>query len=475
MGKSTSSSSKKRSRAPEEDVVDSGDSAAAVKKSKIDATGKAEVTKNGAVSESPAKKDKKEKKDKKDKEGRKEKKSKDVTADASEEVEEELEEKKAKKEKKEKKSKEDKEDKKAKKDKKSKKDKSQNADDDVEMTNGHSTPAAPETNGHAAAATETPSKKSKKDKKDKKEKKSKKSKTDSNGTAENGDEEPAAADKEPEATTADGAKGTRFICFIGNLPYSATVESITAHFATVHPTSVRMLTERENPAKSKGIAFVEFGRFDHMKTCLEKFHHTEFDDGISPARKINVELTYVLPSTPPPTWTRTDRATTAPAAEARRISAPKRSPPRTRSSTRSVPSAWLRRRTPSWKRRLRSLLPTPLPRRMTPPRSAGSTPAGSAGCRTRTRRRSSGTRTCATPRTSSLGTTGQARSLAVVGVEGAAAAAEVAVVAGVAVEGERSGRCSSAIYGLGGMGQKGNPPLMPILWGAVWHEIPLSW
>ena len=289
MGKSTSSSSKKRSRAPEEDVIDSGDSTAAVKKSKIDATGKSEVTKNGAVSELPAKKEKKEKKEKKDKEGKKGKKSKDVKAEAPEKVEEVVEEKKAKKEKK---SKEDKEEKKAKKDKKSKKDKSKDADDDVEMTNGHSTPAAPETNGHAAAATETPSKKSKKDKK---EKKSKKSKTDSNGTTENGDEEPAADDKEPEATTADGAKGTRFICFIGNLPYSATVESITAHFATVHPTSVRMLTERENPAKSKGIAFVEFGRFDHMKTCLEKFHHTEFDDGISPARKINVELTYVNP------------------------------------------------------------------------------------------------------------------------------------------------------------------------------------
>lgn len=296
MGKSTSSSSKKRSRAPEEDVVDSGDSTAAVKKSKIDASGKSEVTKNGAVSEPPAKKEKKDKKDKEGKKEKKEKKSKDVkVADAPEVVEVEVVvEKKAKKEKK------SKDDKKDKKDKKSKKDKTKDADEDVEMINGHSTHAAPETNGDAPAAAETPSKKSKKDKK------SKKSKSDSNGTTQNGDDsEPAAAaaddDKEePEATTAEGAKATRFICFIGNLPYSATVESITAHFATVHPTSVRMLTERENPAKSKGIAFVEFGRFDHMKTCLEKFHHTEFDDGVSPARKINVELTYASSPTPPP-------------------------------------------------------------------------------------------------------------------------------------------------------------------------------
>lgn len=284
MGKSTSSSSKKRSRAPEEDVVDSGDSTAAVKKSKIDASGKAEVTKNGAVSESPAKKEKKDKKEKK------EKKSKDVkVVDAPAEVVEAVEEKKAKKEKK------SKDDRKDKKDKKSKKDKSK----DVEMTNGHSTPAAPDMNGDAPAAAETSSKKSKKDKKDKKDKKPKKSKSDTNGTTtENGADSPEADDnEEPETAAAEGAKGTRFICFIGNLPYSATVESITAHFATVHPTSVRMLTERENPAKSKGIAFVEFGRFDHMKTCLEKFHHTEFDDGVSPARKINVELTYV--SSPP--------------------------------------------------------------------------------------------------------------------------------------------------------------------------------
>jgi len=28
-----------------------------------------------------------------------------------------------------------------------------------------------------------------------------------------------------------------------------------------------------------------------MKTCLKLFHHSMFDDGISPPRKINVELT----------------------------------------------------------------------------------------------------------------------------------------------------------------------------------------
>lgn len=57
------------------------------------------------------------------------------------------------------------------------------------------------------------------------------------------------------------------------------------------PTSIRNITEKENPAKSKGYAFVEFEGYDHMKTCLKLFHHSTFDDGLSPPRKINVELT----------------------------------------------------------------------------------------------------------------------------------------------------------------------------------------
>jgi len=91
-------------------------------------------------------------------------------------------------------------------------------------------------------------------------------------------------------------KKTRFIVFVGNLPFTATADSVRAHFAALHPISVRLLTQRDDPSKSRGIAFVEFGRFDHMKTCLDKMHHSIFNDGKSPARKINVELTYVYPS-----------------------------------------------------------------------------------------------------------------------------------------------------------------------------------
>jgi nucleolar protein 6 len=78
---------------------------------------------------------------------------------------------------------------------------------------------------------------------------------------------------------------------LGNLPFSTTTESIQKHFEAVHPKSVRHLTKKDEPEKSKGCAFLEFEGYDHMKACLKSFHHSIFDDGISPPRKINVELT----------------------------------------------------------------------------------------------------------------------------------------------------------------------------------------
>ncbi|MCJ1260059.1 hypothetical protein MMC24_007899 [Lignoscripta atroalba] len=93
-----------------------------------------------------------------------------------------------------------------------------------------------------------------------------------------------------ETTEAIQDKPQRFICFIGNLPFTATSESITQHFAKLQPSSVRHRTSKET-GRSKGFAFLEFDHYDRMKTCLKLFHHSTFDDGISPPRKINVELT----------------------------------------------------------------------------------------------------------------------------------------------------------------------------------------
>ena len=65
------------------------------------------------------------------------------------------------------------------------------------------------------------------------------------------------------------------------------------HGAAVEPTMVRISTMKDQPSKCKGFAFLEFAKYDKMELCLTKFHHSMFNDGVSEARKINVELTYV--------------------------------------------------------------------------------------------------------------------------------------------------------------------------------------
>lgn len=80
------------------------------------------------------------------------------------------------------------------------------------------------------------------------------------------------------------------LSLLGNLPFTATTESIQAHFVKIKPKSVRHLTQK-GTEKSKGFAFLEFDAYDRMRTCLKLYHHSLFDDGKSGARKINVELT----------------------------------------------------------------------------------------------------------------------------------------------------------------------------------------
>ncbi|RYP71606.1 hypothetical protein DL771_004732 [Monosporascus sp. 5C6A] len=137
--------------------------------------------------------------------------------------------------------------------------------------------------------------------------------TDADNAEEANAEAEAAEDADPDATSK---KNNRFIVFVGNLPYSATQADIASHFAAVHPTSIRLLHSRTDPRKSRGIAFVEFARYDHMKTCLKTLHHStmrigavasdgkqgkggrggkgqrgEEGQGKFEERKINVELT----------------------------------------------------------------------------------------------------------------------------------------------------------------------------------------
>ncbi|KAL6698507.1 hypothetical protein J3F84DRAFT_367867 [Trichoderma pleuroticola] len=142
------------------------------------------------------------------------------------------------------------------------------------------------TNGKMEAKKEQ-----KKDKKEKKDKKDKSSKKESNKEKSSSSKDVPQSGDVIDLDSSSAQKAGRNIVFVGNLPYSATAASITAHFATLKPVAVRCLTKKEDPKACRGIAFVEFATPTHQRTCLDKFHHSMFEDGISPARKINVELT----------------------------------------------------------------------------------------------------------------------------------------------------------------------------------------
>lgn len=79
-----------------------------------------------------------------------------------------------------------------------------------------------------------------------------------------------------EAATEDKPSKSRFIVFIGNLPYSATDASLQIHFKKLAPFTLRHRIDPKTK-KSKGFAFLEFENFDRMKTCLKLYHHSMFD------------------------------------------------------------------------------------------------------------------------------------------------------------------------------------------------------
>lgn len=199
----------------------------------------------------------------------------------------------------------DKEEKKSKKDKskynnktrKEKKDDRKNLQDlpeDMDADDNSEGGAAVAEPAVTKAETNGDAKKDKKDKKDKKEKKDKKkekkAEKEAKSEASSSKDVPQGGDAiDLDASTA--TKPGRNIVFVGNLPYTATAATITAHFASLKPVAVRCLTKKEDPKMCRGIAFVEFSSPAHQRTCLDKFHHSMFEDGVSEPRRINVELT----------------------------------------------------------------------------------------------------------------------------------------------------------------------------------------
>lgn len=159
--------------------------------------------------------------------------------------------------------------------KKSKKDKKNK---DKESSQEEEPAADAEANDESSSSSKKKKKKSKKD-----------SKSSSEGTANNDEAVPNADDADADAD-AD-AKADRHIVFVGNLPFTATAASIQAHFASLSPIHVRCMSDPADSKPCRGFAFVEFAKVWHMRTCLDKFHHSMFDDAVSPARRINVELT----------------------------------------------------------------------------------------------------------------------------------------------------------------------------------------
>jgi nucleolar protein 6 len=152
----------------------------------------------------------------------------------------------------------------------------------------------PKTNGKSEdkASKKQDKEDKKKEKKDrKKEKKETKKKEKDNKDESSATKNATQGEDAIDLDSSSAQKAGRNIVFVGNLPYSATAASITAHFASLKPVAVRCLTKKDDPKACRGIAFVEFATSTHQRTCLDKFHHTMFDDGISPPRKINIELT----------------------------------------------------------------------------------------------------------------------------------------------------------------------------------------
>ncbi|XP_044009535.1 nucleolin-like [Aphidius gifuensis] len=89
--------------------------------------------------------------------------------------------------------------------------------------------------------------------------------------------------KKPEPTNHDSSKKTRYVLFVGNLPYDATVDGLKKHFLTKcsEVKSIRLPLKKDQ--SPKGIAFVELNNSTDYEKSLS-LHNTIFN-----GRKLNVQ------------------------------------------------------------------------------------------------------------------------------------------------------------------------------------------
>ena len=65
--------------------------------------------------------------------------------------------------------------------------------------------------------------------------------------------------------------------YVGNLPYSATSESLEQHFSQAgNVSSSKVITDRET-GRSKGFGFIEMSSDEEAQAALTKLNETEFE------------------------------------------------------------------------------------------------------------------------------------------------------------------------------------------------------
>lgn len=65
--------------------------------------------------------------------------------------------------------------------------------------------------------------------------------------------------------------------YIGNLPYSATEQTILSKFAACGTVeSVKLITDRDT-GRSKGFGFIEMGSESEARAAIETLNNTDFD------------------------------------------------------------------------------------------------------------------------------------------------------------------------------------------------------